>query len=71
MYFRYWWLRIESHAENDEWSELEKFSKARKSPVGYEPFIDVCLKYNNIFEAQKYVSRCKDDLKVKYYVKLK
>ncbi|XP_026473948.1 vacuolar protein sorting-associated protein 16 homolog [Ctenocephalides felis] len=68
---RYWWLRIESYAENDEWSELEKFSKARKSPVGYEPFIDVCLKYNNIFEAQKYVSRCKDDLKVKYYVKLK
>lgn len=64
-------MRIECHAENDEWSELEKFSKSKKSPMGYEPFVDVCLKYDNIAEAQKYVTKCKDDLKVKYYVKLK
>nr|CAD7202791.1 unnamed protein product [Timema douglasi] len=67
---RYWWLRILSLAALSEWSELDKFSKTKKSPIGYEPFVDVCLKYDKRTEAQKYLTRVKDDLKVKYYLKL-
>ncbi|XP_034235328.1 vacuolar protein sorting-associated protein 16 homolog [Thrips palmi] len=67
---RYWWLRILAHAQNDEWEQLEKFSKDKKSPIGYEPFVDVCLEKNKKLEAQKYMSRVKDDLKVKYYAKI-
>nr|CAD7406572.1 unnamed protein product [Timema poppensis] len=105
---RYWWLRILSLAALSEWSELDKFSKTKKSPIGYEnpwvckrpvkekrsvlevlywayfvriathsaetwtvnPFVDVCLKYDKRSEAQKYLTRVKDDLKVKYYLKL-
>ncbi|XP_076239321.1 vacuolar protein sorting 16 isoform X2 [Calliopsis andreniformis] len=68
---RYWWLRIQCLAEQKMWGELEKFSKSKKSPIGYEPFIDQCLKYNEEKEARKYLPKVKDELKVKYLVKLK
>ncbi|CAL7934755.1 unnamed protein product [Xylocopa violacea] len=68
---RYWWLRIQCLAEKGMWSELEKLSKSKKSPIGYEPFIDQCLKYNEEREAKKYLPKIKDELKVKYLVKLR
>ncbi|KAJ9598585.1 hypothetical protein L9F63_010714 [Diploptera punctata] len=66
---RYWWLRIQSLAELGDWIELEKFSKSKKSPIGMEPFVDVALKYESKYEAQKYLPKVRDELKVKYYVK--
>ncbi|KAF7389798.1 hypothetical protein HZH68_011655 [Vespula germanica] len=68
---RYWWLRIQCLAEKGLWNELEKLSKSKKSPIGYEPFIDQCLKYNQDQEGKKYLPRVQDELKVKYLVKLK
>ncbi|XP_033327025.1 vacuolar protein sorting 16 [Megalopta genalis] len=68
---RYWWLRIQCLAEKGMWTELEKLSKSKKSPIGYEPFIDECLKYNKDREAKKYLPKVKDELRVKYLVKLK
>jgi hypothetical protein len=35
----------------------------------FQPFVDVCLKHGNKYEAQKYLPKVKDELKVKYYVK--
>ncbi|XP_059053540.1 vacuolar protein sorting-associated protein 16 homolog [Achroia grisella] len=66
---RYWWLRILTLAELNDWDELERFSKSKKSPIGYEPFVDACLKYMKNDEALKYLPKCRDDIKVKYYVK--
>ncbi|EFA13302.2 Vacuolar protein sorting-associated protein 16 homolog-like Protein [Tribolium castaneum] len=66
---RFWWLRIQSLAHLEDWTELEKFSKAKKSPIGYAPFVDICLEKNNRHEALKYLPRVGDDLKVKYYIK--
>lgn len=67
---RFWWLKITVLAETGDWLELDKFSKSKKSPVGYEPFVDVCLKNGNKYEAQKYASKVRDDNKVKYYIKV-
>ncbi|RZF45723.1 hypothetical protein LSTR_LSTR005018 [Laodelphax striatellus] len=67
---RYWWLRIECLCELEQWEELEKFSKSKKSPIGYEPFIDACLECGKQLEAQKYMPRVKEELKVKYFCKL-
>ncbi|CAH3134229.1 unnamed protein product [Porites lobata] len=65
-------------AESHNWLELDKFSKARKSLIGYEvslltitsPFFEVCLECNNRIEAEKYVSRVLLEKKVTCYVKL-
>ena len=34
--FRFYWLKVRSLAESHNWLELDKFSKARKSLIGYE-----------------------------------
>ena len=34
--FRSYWLKVRSLAESHNWLELDKFSKARKSLIGYE-----------------------------------
>nr|XP_018902383.1 PREDICTED: vacuolar protein sorting-associated protein 16 homolog [Bemisia tabaci] len=67
---RYWWLRIMTLAANDQWRDLENFSKSKKPPIGFEPFVDVCLERGKPEEAQKYFSRIKEENKVKYYIKL-
>lgn len=38
---RYYYLKLMTLAEINEWSEIEKLSKAKKSPIGYEVWIDI------------------------------
>lgn len=66
---RFWWLRVQTLAEQYRWDELEKFGRAKKSPIGYEPFVEVCLAQGKVEEAQKYLARCRDELKVKWYLR--
>jgi len=50
-----WWhLKAKSLAKGHLWEELEKFSKSKKSPIGYEPFVNYCMDSNNVIEAKKY-----------------
>ncbi|XP_069181353.1 vacuolar protein sorting-associated protein 16 homolog isoform X2 [Procambarus clarkii] len=63
---RYWWLRVVAHAEAGHWEELANFSKNKKNPIGFEPFVDACLKNTNKIEAQKYAMKVKDENKVTY-----
>lgn len=62
----YWMLKIKVLGEQYKWGELEKLSKSKKSPVGYEPFAEVCLGRNDLMEAKKYLPKCKN---VKLFVK--
>ncbi|KAH8278657.1 hypothetical protein KR018_006656 [Drosophila ironensis] len=66
---RYWWLRILTFADLQKWNDLEQFSKSKKSPIGYEPFVQVCLKQNNATEASKYIPKCRDNRKVHWYIR--
>lgn len=66
---KFYWIKIWALGEQGNWMELDKFSKSKKSPVGYEPFVDVCLKYNNQFEAKKYLPKVRPENKVNYFVK--
>ncbi|CAD5122098.1 DgyrCDS10548 [Dimorphilus gyrociliatus] len=51
----YYYIKVEALAESDRWSELEDFGKAKKSPIGYEHFVEMCIKYNKLDIAEKYV----------------
>nr|CAG4635949.1 EOG090X01BU [Eubosmina coregoni]SVE69644.1 EOG090X01BU [Eubosmina coregoni] len=68
---RFWWLKLTTLAEIGDWIELEKLSRLKKSPIGYEPFVDVCLQYDKMDEAQKYLPKVEEHLSIKYYVKAK
>ncbi|KAK1798861.1 hypothetical protein P4O66_007145 [Electrophorus voltai] len=65
---RYWWLKLTALAEKEDWEELEKFAKSKKSPIGYLPFVEVCVKRQNKYEAKKYVSKVTLDQKVKAHL---
>uniref|UniRef100_A0A1A8H968 Vacuolar protein sorting-associated protein 16 homolog n=2 Tax=Nothobranchius korthausae TaxID=1143690 RepID=A0A1A8H968_9TELE len=65
---RYWWLKLKSLAEKEEWEELEKFSKSKKSPIGYLAFVEICMKNNNRYEAKKYVCKVTPEQKVKAHL---
>ncbi|XP_006894253.1 PREDICTED: vacuolar protein sorting-associated protein 16 homolog isoform X2 [Elephantulus edwardii] len=62
---RLWWLKLTALAELEDWEELEKFSKSKKSPIGYLPFVEICMKQHNKYEAKKYASRVGPEQKVK------
>uniref|UniRef100_A0A182LTD4 Vacuolar protein sorting-associated protein 16 homolog n=1 Tax=Anopheles culicifacies TaxID=139723 RepID=A0A182LTD4_9DIPT len=66
---RYWWLRVQTYADSYQWDELEKFAKAKKSVIGYEPFVEVCLSKMNVAEAKKYLPRCSEENKLKWYLR--
>ncbi|XP_045122050.1 vacuolar protein sorting-associated protein 16 homolog isoform X1 [Portunus trituberculatus] len=66
---RYWWLRVVAHAQAGHWDELAALAKNKKNPIGFEPFVEVCLKTGNKLEAQKYASRVKEENKVSCFIK--
>ncbi|KAK8732371.1 hypothetical protein OTU49_007058, partial [Cherax quadricarinatus] len=66
---RYWWLRVIAHAQAGHWEELANFSKNKKNPIGFESFVDACLKNGNKTEAHKYALKVKDENKVTYLTK--
>uniref|UniRef100_A0AAR2K6F3 Vacuolar protein sorting-associated protein 16 homolog n=1 Tax=Pygocentrus nattereri TaxID=42514 RepID=A0AAR2K6F3_PYGNA len=65
---RYWWLKLTALAEKEDWEEIEKFAKSKKSPIGYLPFVEICVKHHNKYEAKKYVSRVTPEQKVKAHL---
>ncbi|XP_059822989.1 vacuolar protein sorting-associated protein 16 homolog [Hypanus sabinus] len=65
---RFWWLKIAALAEKEDWEELEKFSRSKKSPIGYMPFVEICVKHHNKYEAKKYVVKVSPEQKVKGYI---
>ncbi|XP_047136937.2 vacuolar protein sorting-associated protein 16 homolog isoform X1 [Hydra vulgaris] len=66
---RYWWTKIEVLGSTRDWDELERFSKSKKSPIGYEPFAEVCIKYGNSAEVEKYILKVPLEKRVKIYSK--
>ncbi|XP_053678723.1 vacuolar protein sorting-associated protein 16 homolog [Anopheles nili] len=66
---RYWWLRVQTYGDNYQWEDLEKLAKSKKSVIGYEPFVEVCLAKMNVAEAKKYLPRCSEEHKLKWYLR--
>lgn len=62
--------KVKALAESSNWGELDRFSKSKKSPIGYEPFVTECIAKGNRFEAKKYVVKMAPDERVPYYCKV-
>lgn len=55
---RFWWIKMKVLVTRRDWDELLKFSKSKKSPIGYEPFFHAVLKAGNKRSAAQYVPMC-------------
>eukprot|EP00762_Andalucia_godoyi_P003514 ANDGO_04278.mRNA.1 Vacuolar protein sorting-associated protein 16 homolog len=54
---KFWWIKVKALGVSRNWEGLEKFAKEKKSPIGYEPFVQVCIANGNRLEGEKYVVR--------------
>jgi len=68
---RFWWIKIKALSILCDWEELMKFSKEKKSPIGYEPFVEVCLEQKNQVEALKYIPKIQDPLaRIQFFIQI-
>lgn len=52
---RYYWLKIKALSTTSNWTALEKFSKEKKPPIGFKPFVEACIEGGENGEALKYI----------------
>lgn len=68
---RYWWVKIRALAQRRDWEGLSRFSKEKKPPIGFVPFVTVCLQQGATNEAAQYIPRISDPHKqVEFLVKI-
>ncbi|XP_019464204.1 PREDICTED: protein VACUOLELESS1 [Lupinus angustifolius] len=57
---RWYWLKVFALATIKDWVALEKFSKEKKPPIGYRPFVEACIEADEKAEAIKYIPKIAD-----------
>ncbi|KAG5520419.1 hypothetical protein RHGRI_033113 [Rhododendron griersonianum] len=57
---RWYWLKVFALATIRDWDALEKFSKERRPPIGYRPFVEACVDADEKGEALKYIPKLAD-----------
>ncbi|KAJ2356682.1 Vacuolar protein [Coemansia erecta] len=55
---RFYHIKVHALVTRRDWAELARLANARKSPIGYRPFVDECVTALQYQEAAKYVPRC-------------
>ncbi|KAJ2020549.1 Vacuolar protein [Coemansia sp. RSA 455] len=55
---RYYWIKLHALVLRRDWAELARLANAKKSPIGYRPFVDECIGALQYQEAAKYIPRC-------------
>ncbi|KAF1346074.1 Vps16, N-terminal region-domain-containing protein [Delphinella strobiligena] len=54
----YWWLKLRALVSRRDWRELEDISRTRKSPIGWEPFVNEILSAGNSKLASVFIPKC-------------
>ncbi|CAH9107500.1 unnamed protein product [Cuscuta europaea] len=57
---RWYWLKVFAFATVRDWDALEKFSKEKRPPIGYKPFVEACIGADEKGEALKYIPKLAD-----------
>ncbi|KAL2496651.1 Protein VACUOLELESS1 [Forsythia ovata] len=57
---RWYWLKVFALATIRDWDALEKFSKEKRPPIGYRPFVEACVDADEKGEALKYITKLAD-----------
>ncbi|CDZ97788.1 Vacuolar assembly/sorting protein VPS16 [Phaffia rhodozyma] len=66
---RYWYIKLQALVSVQDWPSLESFAKSKKSPIGYEPFVNLLCAKGFPREGARYVGRCETKVRVDLYVK--
>ncbi|CAG9993459.1 unnamed protein product [Clonostachys byssicola] len=53
-----WWIRLRALVAKREWNEIEEIARAKKSPIGWEPFYNLILQAGNPRLAAIFIPKC-------------
>jgi len=67
---KYFWLKVRAYGDSRQWGELSNLARNKKSPIGFGPFIDQCLKQGEKAQAVKFLPLLNMEERLKYTVKL-
>jgi hypothetical protein len=67
---QFWWAKLRALCAIGDFEELERFSRQKKSPIGYEPFAEMCIQHGNRKEAAKYIPKCAAEERFPLYLKI-
>lgn len=60
---------MKSLIEVRDWDGLEAFAKSKKSPIGYEPWVEHLVSTGSHRQAISFIPRCEQRNRVELYVK--
>lgn len=66
---RWWYVKLKALVEVRDWDGLEQFAKSKRSPIGYEPFVEHLVATGNPRQAIQYIPRCEGRFRADLYVK--
>lgn len=67
---RWWYLKLSAHIATRDFVTLLTFSKSKRSPIGYEPFVIALIASGSPKEAaNNYVGRCDSSKRVELFVR--
>ncbi|KAF8314990.1 vacuolar assembling/sorting protein VPS16 [Clavulina sp. PMI_390] len=55
---RFWWIKLQALIDVKDWEGLDALAKAKKSPIGYEPFVQRLVSKGFPKQAAQFVPRC-------------
>ncbi|KAK3809948.1 MAG: Vps16, N-terminal region-domain-containing protein [Benniella sp.] len=67
---RFWWIKLRALVEIRDWEGVAALAKSKKSPIGYEPFVEECVKARQFTEAGKYILKCDAHLRAGLFLKI-
>ncbi|GAA99834.1 uncharacterized protein L969DRAFT_84183 [Mixia osmundae IAM 14324] len=66
---RFWFIKIKALIEARDWDSLEAFSRSKRSPIGYEPFVELLVASGHKRQAVTFVQRCEMRNRIELYVR--
>ncbi|GAA5989686.1 hypothetical protein JCM10908_000587 [Rhodotorula pacifica] len=66
---RFWYLKLRALIALRDWDALDTFARSKKSPIGYEPWVDELIRAGAQRQAVRYVDRCDPRNRVELYIK--
>ncbi|KAF9899141.1 hypothetical protein BX616_003227 [Lobosporangium transversale] len=67
---RFWWIKLRALVEIRDWDGVATLAKSKKSPIGYEPFVEECVKAMQFKEASKYILKCDAHVRAGLFLKI-
>lgn len=65
---RFWYVKLQALTGAGDFEGLDTFSKSKRSPIGYEPFVRHLVEKGHTREALSYVARCDSPKRADLYV---